>query len=744
MGGMTRRRPWILGVAVLAAVGVFVAVRFAGGPTPDPAADSRCLVRRPIGGEAPEALATDPARASGARPATLDASGTSLPAPGVPTPTVPEAAPPAAPATDLRGLVVDEAGRPVSRAQVRARDRVESETALQGTPLPLLATSDVDGRFAVPPVPPRGATVVSVAAPGLTLSGSEAYLETGVENRIVMVKACSLRARVVEVGSGAPVTDALVHAITGRMVSAAWGSLLDAPAAEVVRTDATGRATLATEGGPAILIVRSKEHAPVVTSGLTVPVGGLDVEVRATRGGALAVSVRGPDGALLAGARIQCEVRPAYRSFGATGPDGVFRFGGLDLPPVVPDPDSDVVPTLLVSAPGLETRILTFPLPAAGATYVQEIRLRIARMIRGHVRTADGAPAPGVRVRAGLDGGVGSDVSDPRWAVSDADGGFALGPIAVGLWSVYATRGDGTVLAGVDVTVSEDGEPPPAEVALPSTEGRLTVRVVDAQGRGVADTGLEVRATRHRYRLGVADGVTDATGVARLDQLAPEAAVLIVRPPASVPVGRDLTAADFDGRELRIALEDGSLEGRVVGLDQRPRRAHVKLCAQVGVCIEAGPTVECDLGGGFAFTGLVPGTYRLMVDEADGVLVGGDAMLRVGAPPVTLMVVSPAEAARLHVELRLVDVATGTPVHVPAFRAKVVLVSRVDAKELHAPHGPDDSEGRFLSFQSLPPGTYDGRLVVPGYEEVDLGAVTLPAEGEARTLRLERSGAVGK
>jgi hypothetical protein len=48
------------------------------------------------------------------------------------------------------------------------------------------------------------------------------------------------------------------------------------------------------------------------------------------------------------------------------------------------------------------------------------------------------------------------------------------------------------------------------------------------------------------------------------------------------------------------------------------------------------------------------------------------------------------------------------------------------------------------SFQALPPGTYDGRLIVPGYEDVDLGAITLPMGREPRTLRLRRKQEAGK
>jgi len=78
------------------------------------------------------------------------------------------------------------------------------------------------------------------------------------------------------------------------------------------------------------------------------------------------------------------------------------------------------------------------------------------------------------------------------------------------------------------------------------------------------------------------------------------------------------------------------------------------------------------------------------------------------------------------------------PVPVPGFRAQVVLVGRSDRKEWREPHGPDDGDGRFLSFETLPPGIYDGQLIVPGYEEVDLGAITLPMDGEPRTVRLTR------
>jgi|GEM_PF-5248856 len=741
MGRVVRRRRWVLVAALVAAVGAFVAVRIAGGPTPDPAAGSGGG-----GGEAPEALAADPARARGGEPASLDASGKPLPAPVAAAPTLPEASPAAAPATALRGIVVDEAGKPVSRAEVRGRDRAESEAALEGAVLPVLAVTDVDGRFTVAQSPARGARSVTVAAPGLSQRGSEAYMETGVETRIVMVPSCPLRVRVTEEGGDRPVPDALVHATTGSWVAAVFGHALDAPVAELVRTDAAGRATLPTEGGPAVLVVRPRTHAPVVISGITVPRVGTDVDVRVVPGGTLLVSVRGPDGAALPGARVGLDVRPAYRQHGVTEVEGRVRFEGLPSGISARDSDDGDPPVLIVAAPGLETQIVGIALPDSGAPLTQEVRMRPARWIRGTVRKVDGSAVPGVRVRAELRTGSSAMESacEPPAGVSHPDGSFALGPVTAGLWAVHALRTDGDPVTGVDVEVPEEGDPPPAELRMPSTDGRLTVLVVDAGGVGVAGARLEVRATRGMYRLAVAEGITDATGVARLVDLAPESAVLLLRPPGSAPMARDLTATDYDGRELRIVLGDGTIEGRVIGSDRRPRRVHVRIYGEIDGCIMDGATVVSDEGGAFGFTGLSPGTHRVNVDEADGVLVGGDVLLPVGARTLTLMVVTPAEAARLHVELRLVDGATGAPVTVPAFRSQAVLVSRLDAKEWHAPHGPDDGEGRFLSFESLPPGTYDGRLVVPGYVDVDLGVITLPAEGEVRMLRLNRSDPTGK
>lgn len=743
MGRVSRREGWTLGGALLLLCGAFLALRSAGGPSPDPAADAGGG-----GGEAPEALAADPARVPGTKPATLDASGKPLPPPGAAAPAEASPADPdAAPVVELRGLVVDEAGKPVARAEVRGRDRAESEAVLDGTVLPVLAVTGTDGRFSVPPGPRRTSRSVTVAAPGLCQRGTEVYLEGNAETRIVMVAACPLRVHVTEDGSDRPVPDALVHAITGPMVAAVWGSALDAPAADVVRTDAAGRTTLPTEGGPAILIVRSKEHVPAIVAGLTVPAVGTDVEVKVARGGALEVTVRGPDGKALAGARVHCEVRPAYRRIHLTGADGRVRFEALPAAPAPLDSDGIAVAFLLVSSRGLEPEALDLEPPSAGSTASLDIRLRPARWIRGHVRTADGAAAPGVWVRAEPRSGppifLGQAFDTPD-VVSAADGSFVVGPVAVGGWAVHALQADGSARAGVEVGVPKDGEPPVADVILPSTSGRLTVQVVDAVGTGVSSARLELRATRGVYRLAVAEGVTDAAGSARLLGLAPEAARLIVRPPNSAPVSRELTADDFDGRALCFALGSGRIEGRVIGIDRRPRRAHVRICAEVDGCITAGATVESDEAGAFVFTTLSPGIHRVDLNDTDGVLVGGDAMVPTGAANVTLMMATPVEAARLHVELRLVDASTGAPVPVPGFRSEVVLVGRSDPKEWREPHGPDDSEGRFLSFETLPPGTYDGRLIVPGYEDVDLEAITLPLDGEPRTVRLKRKQEAGK
>lgn len=736
MGDGRRRHRWILFAALVAVLGAVVAWRLALVPSPEPGADSGGA-----GGDAPEALAGEGAPLSEGKPARLEASGKSRSAPvGTALPAASVADPAAASAVDLRGLVVDEAGKPVARAEVRGRDRAEGEALLEGAVLPVITVTGADGRFVVPAGPGRTGRSVNLSAPGLSQRGTEAYLEAGAETRIVMVASCPLRVHVTEEGSDRPVPDALVHAITGPMVAGVWGSSLDAPAAEVVRTDLAGRATLPTEGGPAILIVRPGSHVPVVVSGLSVPRGGTDVEVRVVRGGVLVVSVRGPAGGPLIGARVQLDVRPAFRRSGLTESDGRARFEGLPSTVRVQDLEEDVGPLLLVTVPGLETHAAAFALPDSDATLSLEVRLRPARWLRGTVRRVDGTAAAGVRVRAELrtGGSALERACAPPEAISGPDGSFALGPVMEGLWAVHALRANGVPVAGTDVPVSPEGELPPVAIVLPSTTGRLSVRVVDASERGVAVVRLEVRATRGMYRLTVAEGVTDAAGAARLLELAPESARLILRPPGSAPVSRELTADDYDGRELRIALGSGRIGGRVVGTDRRPRRVHVKIHAEIDGCIEASTPVQSDEAGAFVFTGLSPGTHRVSVNDADGVLVGGDAMVSTGTADTTLMVATPVEAARLHVELGLVDATTGGPVPVPGFRAQVVLVGRSDRKEWREPHGPDDGDGRFLSFETLPPGIYDGQLIVPGYEEVDLGAITLPMDGEPRTVRLTR------
>ena len=124
--------------------------------------------------------------------------------------------------------------------------------------------------------------------------------------------------------------------------------------------------------------------------------------------------------------------------------------------------------------------------------------------------------------------------------------------------------------------------------------------------------------------------------------------------------------------------------------------------------------------------------------------MGNDRYVEAGAKDLRLFLATGEEVARLHPHFVLKDAATGDPVSVPAFQARVFLapvgspVAASLGNEGYV-HGPETSaDGHFLTMEPVAPGTYDATIKVPGWRPARRERMTFPWLGEPPVVRLER------
>jgi protocatechuate 3,4-dioxygenase beta subunit len=517
----------------------------------------------------------------------------------------------------VTGLVVDDDGAPVDRADVSASvepDRLAAErdpfprAEPFGRPV-ATATTGPDGAFRLEEIP-AGLVALRAHAEGRRTALDRVLVDQRpepVERRLVLTRGVVLRGEVVD-GSGTGMSDVDVAVIARRGVE---------PRARL-RTDARGRFELAgfgaervaldvvttPPGGWPVAHAVDRVDEPlrlVLASGATLEVVAIDVhtaqpvreaEVRHTR-------APGPGTA---------RADPASEVLARTDARGV---AALDLRP-------GTVPAPRVTAEGYRATEKfegdrTRPL-AAGETRTVRVFLRRPTLLFGRVTWADGSGARALRVLlAGAKGPI-------RHAGTDAAGDYRLRdvpPLRDGSLSVaYPDERASHVVpvppitgeeAGVRVDVSLPDDPPRDEAGRPAPGPRASVRgrVVDAAGDAVAGARVE-GGTRPVF--------TDATGAYHV----PDGTVVGgVRPVDPSVVAVAVSADGFAGRvvskvpanagdEVRAAdvvLDRGmTLRGFVVGPGGRPVPfARVWLDDRRDGEPDA---VTADAGGAFALHGL--------------------------------------------------------------------------------------------------------------------------------------------
>ena len=241
--------------------------------------------------------------------------------------------------------------------------------------------------------------------------------------------------------------------------------------------------------------------------------------------------------------------------------------------------------------------------------------------VSGRVVNERGTPVAGAQVSA-VSASAPFPVTDPRrdGVVSKADGTFTLAVLPAGTWRLTATHS--TYAPATAPPIIVDGEHAKSGIALVLVAGAVVQgKVVDKAGAAIA--GANVRAVvrgntswrEQRQAFTAADGSFAIAGLSRRDI----EVVASHQTGSSAIAAVDLTAKATATLTLTIDVV-GAIEGTVVdrtGLGVGDAQVIAEPLYDGGVAARAAWTVRgvqqvvTDQGGGFRFTGLPEGLYRI-------------------------------------------------------------------------------------------------------------------------------------
>ena len=434
---------------------------------------------------------------------------------------------PTAPAADdakpfARGIVVDEAGAPISGCRVLVRghathgdvDVQEEPTRIAG---PAVATTDVHGRFVVPRRPDDLAALV-FAAEGFAIS----EVRDATDDLRIVLPRCEPFAGRVEDTAARPIEGADIRI-----------------AAPLMRGDTAVRDWLRASTGPdgrfefrstpreyVLSWVGAKGYAPA--PGMF---GSIEPrEVYVLRRSSIVANVSDAEaGRPVTTSRglLLREGQPPWPDWRWPASAGADRD---DQPARLvwhPHPEGHgVMGRITVSAPGYRSR--TLPLSFADDTEPPQLDVALERgdeppAVAGHVADGGGALVELRTATTTADGrpiGYGSDLQLPvaGSAVAAPDGSFAIAGVPPGRYRLVVTRdGDPPLLLDVEVPATS------LDLRFPQ-KAALAVRYVDTAGRPVAGAWIHVQTADEHLGW---DMKTDAEGIARFAAL-PAGEVLVL------------------------------------------------------------------------------------------------------------------------------------------------------------------------------------------------------------------------
>lgn len=560
--------------------------------------DGRFALRRLAGGQLYEIRAT--------RPDFLAAgSEVSLPAQPRPQPPLLLVLAPNRPA---RGMVVDDAGKPLAGVRVVLRQASgTAPTSRKPLALPppgergtIEATTDARGRFGFPQVPAAEIDLLAGRAGFTPLLARNRRMPPGQGTwelgRVVLRRGVSLSGRVVD-PAGRPVAGAQIY----RMATIASPELLATTLREEepdATTGADGRFSFGDlpPKKPVHLFVSAPRHLPATAQGVRPPLA-TPLTVRLAPGARLAGRITDEAGAPVAEAEVRLAKRTRIEGmpvgsaeYRQTTSDREGRFEIADAPAG----DARVTVAARGFAPWAN-EALDVPPPEG-----RELEIRLARgaTLQGSVRTTAGEAVAGARVLAG-----------PAGARSDGEGfyrveGVETGPVEIDLVHPGHARQERKVTIEPGINTLDFEVDPGRRVA-----GRIAAG--DGRPIGAAELALETPGWGSGHRSYRARSAAD--GLFEFAEVPPGRYRLEAAARGFAPLRRqqlvEIAGADVDDLEVTLGAA-GRVAGRVLGLDEE-QLARVELRAEDEEGLELTRQGRVDADGGFEVGDLAPGVWEL-------------------------------------------------------------------------------------------------------------------------------------
>ncbi len=528
----------------------------------------------------------------------------------------------------VEGRVLSPAGRPVGGATVR---RVEKEGGRRFFAMPVAAQSDGDGRYRLEGVAP-GPQTFDADLEGYRRAVKDLDVRMG-ENALdlTLEGGAEIRGRVVDDG-GVPVPGAQVSLREGRR---SW----DLPNAV---SGADGSFTLAGVGDGIYRLFAEKQGYASDEEGQEITVSGSSVsgvEVRLSRGGAIAGQLLGLDFTELSQVRIQSD---AGRGQGTVRPDGSYRIENV--------------------APG--ERRVTASVPSGGRQAEGKVTLEPGvPEVRLDLDFAEGVTLTGRVLRNGepLTGEMIS-ISGPegnRWSETDHTGQFLFKGVPEGTYDLTVmTRGGARHQESVELSSDRDVL---IELRTVSVSGQVTDAGDRSPISGASVVLLPQQEGESAGRFFPVETSTDSLGAFRFLNVTEGSWRIKASQEGYAPAEEalEVSGSPVEGVELKLQATEGITLEVMLPTGRPPVQVRAAVIDASGRTVSV-TSHNVGENGRVRISSVAPGAWELLID-ADG------------WASQSLAVTAPGDAGRV-----VLPSSGGLTVEVPALAgsavgAKVVL-----------------------------------------------------------------------
>jgi 5-hydroxyisourate hydrolase-like protein (transthyretin family) len=499
----------------------------------------------------------------------------------------------ATPLLRLRGLVLDEARKPVAGARVT----VQVFGANSGASV--LVNTGAAGEFSARVRDGSSVQYMAVRRGYATGFAGPFTPEKANDVTIVLPAGFPLTLRVID-PQRLPVPRVTVEVV--RALEGDGDRRMPLPCVELREdcrvTKADGTFEIRLVAGKYDLSFSGDEIAPKRVSGQGLSARSSPMTVTVERGAEISGRVAFSDGAPAAGAVVSA--RPGSSHSETAGPDGSFTLKGLPVGSVsITASSTNTNPTmtgmLVVTAPAKNV-LLRIPIPTAISGRV--------------VEKGSGQPITDFQVSVGT-GDFGAVRPLPPSQVHADDGTFTVYavPGRVEL-RAYSNSYVSASLGGIEV---EEGKPI-AGLEIRMERGGFIVGRITSGGQPVAQAGISLTASRFTGNSGLS-ATSDANGEYRLRGVEPGDRTIMVRKQGMLPKEKSVVAKAGEDVRADVELERGrELRGRVTDNAGRPLD-RVRLQARTPEDRAMRATATSDAEGNFTIEGLGEGRVMLTAER---------------------------------------------------------------------------------------------------------------------------------